>query len=376
MKCVNCDLQFLNELDDNKNLICFGVSKKIETLISKGITKWLDNTLYFVDNNYPNDEVCYCNRCYKVYTPDVLLMEKITYDLLITSSADKSVADILEQIESMGLEDTTCYSIYMMESCYQKTYDNSELQNIHYKSHGMIEKKIHCCWFSGEAKPKEYLDCIDSWKRVCPDYDIVEWNSHNYDVEKNIFMKQAYSKKAWAFVSDYARLDLVYNFGGIYLDMDVELLRPLDIFLNHKAFFSFEAYKECIDLGSGFGAEKNLPFIKKLLNVYDDLEFDSSEEQYSSKKVIPQPMLLDGIFVKEGYIHNSRSQFLNGMLILSPDYIKTISDPLHDKRLLSGSEYAVHWHHAGWYTNEDLDELRMRQKNRDKILSYGWGKEN
>ena len=100
----------------------------------------------------------------------------------------------------------------------------------------MIPKVIHYCWFGGNPLPDEAKRCIDSWKKYCPDYKIIEWNESNYDVNSNEYMKAAYNEKKWAFVSDYARVDVVYRYGGIYMDTDVELIKPLDKFLYQSPY--------------------------------------------------------------------------------------------------------------------------------------------
>ena len=92
----------------------------------------------------------------------------------------------------------------------------------------MIPKKIHYCWFGRGEKPKDALKCIESWKKFCPDYEILEWNEDNFDLTQNRYMKEAYEAKKWAFVSDYARLKIIYDNGGIYLDTDVEIIKPID----------------------------------------------------------------------------------------------------------------------------------------------------
>ena len=92
----------------------------------------------------------------------------------------------------------------------------------------MIPKKIHYCWFGGNPLPDSVKNCIDSWKKFCPNYEIIEWNESNYDVHKIPYISEAYKNKKYAFVSDYARLDIIYNEGGFYLDTDVELIKSLD----------------------------------------------------------------------------------------------------------------------------------------------------
>ena len=373
MRFLNCSIKKLNELPKDDHVICFGVSKKIDTLIKTGITKWLNNVLYFVDNDISIKETEYFSKKIPVYSPEVLKKEKRDYTLIIMPGISTAVVQMIEQLQKMNIGNVKCYSVYMMEHFFREKFDNSAFSFDDRFLPNIIEKKIHCCWFSGEEKPREYVECIESWKRACPDYEIIEWNKSNYNVEKNNYIKQAYHKRAWAFVSDYARLDLVYNFGGIYLDMDVEVLKPLDRLLKHNAFFSFDG--EWVDLGSGFGAKRNLPFIKELMSNYEEVEFLRDGEAYSSRKVITQPRLLDGTFRKIGYRHEPRTQIIDDMLFLSPDFVNVVSDPLHDKRYLRGNEYAVHWHHAGWYGEKHAEELRERISAEKELLLYKWQSE-
>ena len=104
----------------------------------------------------------------------------------------------------------------------------------------MIPKKIHYCWFGKNPLPADVKKCIESWKKYCPDYEIIEWNESNFDITQNPFMKAAYENKAWAFVSDYARLKVVYDNGGIYLDTDVELLKSLDSLLENPCYLAIQ----------------------------------------------------------------------------------------------------------------------------------------
>ena len=99
-----------------------------------------------------------------------------------------------------------------------------------------IPKIIHYCWFGGGPINPESRKCIESWKKYCPDYKIIEWNEQNFEISQNRYAQQAYEAKKYAFVSDYVRLAVLYRYGGIYLDTDVELVRPLDELLEHKGF--------------------------------------------------------------------------------------------------------------------------------------------
>lgn len=134
----------------------------------------------------------------------------------------------------------------------------------------MIPKKIHYCWFGRGEKSKKIKKCIESWRKYCPDYEIVEWNEDNFDVYQNAYTKYCYDNKKYAFLSDYARLLIVYYEGGIYYDTDVEVIKPINDLLKNKAFVGFEV-NEYINTGIGFGAEKDSSAIKLMINEYDKL---------------------------------------------------------------------------------------------------------
>ena len=102
----------------------------------------------------------------------------------------------------------------------------------------MIPKKIHYCWFGKKELPAKAVRCINSWKKYCPDYEIIEWNEDTYDVYQNPYTAYAYDNKKFAFLSDYARLQIVLKEGGLYFDVDVEIVRPLDELLDHKTFLA------------------------------------------------------------------------------------------------------------------------------------------
>lgn len=105
----------------------------------------------------------------------------------------------------------------------------------------MIPKIIHYCWFGGGPKPKSVEKYIRSWKKYCSDYEIIEWNEDNFDISSSpLYVKQAYAAKKWAFVSDYARLKVVFECGGIYFDTDVQVIKNIDTLLQYDTFFGFE----------------------------------------------------------------------------------------------------------------------------------------
>ena len=139
------------------------------------------------------------------------------------------------------------------------------------KIKGKIPKKIHYIWIGGKEKPQSVLDCIESWKKACPDYEIIEWNEDNFDISSSRYAVEAYEAKKFAFVTDYMRLVILKNEGGIYADTDIELRKNLDEFLSHDCFFGFE--NQATLLTAVIGAKKDCKYIEKLLSYYDGRSF-------------------------------------------------------------------------------------------------------
>ena len=145
----------------------------------------------------------------------------------------------------------------------------------------MIPKIIHYCWFGRNPLTEEAKACITSWRRYCPDYKIMEWNESNFDVTKNDYCREAYETKKWAFVSDYARLCVAYEYGGIYMDTDVEVVCPLDSLLNHKAFMGFEN-DHSVSIGT-FGAEKENSVVGDFLSIYCTRHFRQPDGSFDMR---------------------------------------------------------------------------------------------
>lgn len=157
----------------------------------------------------------------------------------------------------------------------------------------MIPKIIHCIWLSGEKKDEVYETCISTWKKHMPEYEIIEWNLEKFPANSVPWVQDAVACKKWAYAADYIRLYALYNYGGIYLDMDVCVYKSFDPFLSHRAFSCVEfdprpfystIYKREV-IGCGFeaaviGAEKGHPWIKACLDHYKDKHFINNPDFY------------------------------------------------------------------------------------------------
>ena len=171
-----------------------------------------------------------------------------------------------------------------------------------------IPKIIHYCWFGGGPISPESRKCMESWKKYCPDYKIMAWTEQNFDISANRYAQQAYAAKKYAFVSDYARLVVLYRYGGIYLDTDVELVRPLDELLEHKGFIGMEhsvpspyGRTLLVNTGSGVGAEPGCEMIGKMLAGYRNASFlqETGEPDLCTCTQRDTPLFLSLIHISE-----------------------------------------------------------------------------
>lgn len=183
----------------------------------------------------------------------------------------------------------------------------------------MIPKIIHYCWFGGGNKPKLTQKCIESWKNLCPDYKIVEWNESNFDVNMNEYTKMCMAQGKWAFLSDYVRLLVVYQNGGIYFDTDVEVIRSFDELLQNEAFYGFEN-EQFINTGLGFGAQKEHPSVQAMINEYDCVINGKPE-------TIMCPKLNTNALLPFGLQQNGKNQTIaHNTKIYSSEYFNPLDD--------------------------------------------------
>lgn len=212
----------------------------------------------------------------------------------------------------------------------------------------MIPKVIHYCWFGKNELPKNVAKCIESWRKYCPDYQIIQWNESNYDIQKNKFMYDAYTHKKWAFVSDYARLDIIYNNGGIYLDTDVEILKSIDDLLSNKSFTGLEAY-DSVNTGLCIGAESKLGIIKNIRDLYDKESFIINGK-INEKTCVE---ITTNYLKKLGFVEKNQNQIIADLSIYATEYFCPI-EPGSRKNKTTNNTYSIHWYDATWKEESDF----------------------
>lgn len=212
-----------------------------------------------------------------------------------------------------------------------------------------IPKIIHYCWFGGNPIPERDRVCIESWKRLCPDYQIIEWNESTFDLATSPrYVQQAYVAKKWAFVTDYIRLQVVYEHGGIYFDTDVELIRNLDNLLNNEAFFGFEN-NSLINTGLGFGAIKGAEILKKLMQDYENIPFLLENGTFD---VTPCPERNTKVFLSKGLRPDGTLQTLDHCVLILPSEYLAPQNYETGKTEITDKTYSIHHYHASWQTVE------------------------
>ena len=177
----------------------------------------------------------------------------------------------------------------------------------------MIPKVIHYCWFGHNKLPPLAKECIASWRKFFPDYEIKEWNEDNFDVNAIPYTEQAYKHKKYAFVSDYARFKILYEYGGIYFDTDVEVVKPMEDIIAKGTFFGLEneSYFAC-NSGLGFGCEPKHHLLKEMLDLYANIQFEAASGELNKKTIVEyfsEMLLLKGLQQAPGIIEFEGAKF-------------------------------------------------------------------
>lgn len=230
----------------------------------------------------------------------------------------------------------------------------------------MIPKVIHYCWFGENPLPQLAQRCIASWRKNCPDYEIKEWNESNFDFNCCTFAKEAYAAQKWAFLSDWARLHIIYNEGGIYLDTDVELIKSLDEMLKNKCFLAEET-SGYVNTGLGFGAEKYNPIVGKLLQEYLNVHFVKENGSYD---IIPCPQKNTKPLLELGYKFSGVQVWrIAEVTIYPPEYFCPLN---YETGILkkTSKTISIHLYNASWHNNLEKIIIKIENGATHSSLEY------
>ena len=221
-----------------------------------------------------------------------------------------------------------------------------------------IPKIIHYCWFGENPLPKSAKKCIKSWKKYCPDYSIVEWNESNFNLNCNEYCRKMTQEKKWAFLTDYIRLKVIYEYGGIYLDTDVELIKSLEDFRKAGPYLGIEN-SGLAATGLGFAAEQGNSFIKENMEYYENLV------SFTELKACPK--ITTDILRRYGFSEEriSEMQVIQGIKIYPEEYLCPKNERTGLTKITNNT-YSIHHFDASWY-EKSWKEGQKKRWREEKI---------
>lgn len=307
VKIVDADIHYFYKELETKKFYMFGAGRRAVVLYEE--LQLAGRITAIVDNN----ERLWTKGMHlgKEWIP-VISMEHFLKqadhlsEILLMITPTFYAGEIIKQLDQLPeLDNLRCYLADLVIYRYEKK------KFLFTNGNPRIPKKIHYCWFGKKEIPPHLCKYIDTWKEKCPEYEIIRWDESNYDVTKNRYMKEAYECRKWGFVPDYARLDIIYQEGGIYLDTDVELVSSLDRLLCDEMFCVAEN-QIAINFGSGFGAIKGHPVMKQLRDAYDGKTFYQED---GSMNMMPCYAYQNPVLKKIGFQIKNEYQKIDGMVL-------------------------------------------------------------
>ena len=219
----------------------------------------------------------------------------------------------------------------------------------------MIPKIIHYCWFGRNELNSSIKQYMESWYRYCPDYQIIQWNENNYNINNCCkFVQDAYKVEKWAFVSDYVRLDIIYKNGGIYLDTDVELITSLnELLIKYKNGYMGWQDDSTVNSGLGFAFPKNSIILQEMMEFYHFLRFDIRNlDNLVCTKINTQ------IFVNHGLQLNGKLQIIDNVAVLPQEYLCPFNINT-GKMNFTKRTVSIHHFNAQWMTKFERKKMKL-----------------
>lgn len=343
----NCTVKQFLQMTEHKPIVCFCAGEKLLEFCDRF---HMEKQILYAADNFKHGQVL---KIGDAELP-VISMEQLDEscrDAVCVLTSMRHAREIVQQLDAIPV----CNDIEVY--AYELLQDESREIEWEKNVPAVIPKKIHYCWFGNETMPEHFRDNIRSWEKYCPDYEIIEWNENNYDISKNTYMRQAYEKKAWGFVPDYARLDIVNAYGGIYFDTDVRVLRSFNPLLQYGMFCGFE-HNGSVNFGQGFGAKKQHPILLEMLREYEKLTFIRED---GSLNLTPSPVYQTALLEKHGLKKNGHVQQMKDFIVLSPQYFSPVNEFGYGTP--SSVTFSIHQYAATWYGEEE-------RKGKEEIIAH------
>lgn len=352
IRIVDCSEWNLKERSLKKDIYCFGAGKLFRQFVMGNpdihIRKVIDNFKGDTESEIDVD-----GKSFPIVSLEQFVREcGESTNIIITCQKYEEIISQLDSIPELdGLE---CY-LYLFIQEYTEHYTKYPISK---RINNVIPKKIHYCWFGKNKVPDEYLQYMETWKKYCPDYEIIRWDEQNYDMTKNEYLKQTYNNKKWAFVSDYARVDVVCQYGGVYLDTDVELLKSFDEFLKWDMFCGFENSKD-INWGLGFGAVQGHEILREVLKVYEHMNIINND---GSLNLVKCPIIQSSVMSKYGFVLDGSPQEKGYVAVYPKEFFSPYSYKKGFGRITANT-HSIHHYSASW-----IEEEKKTQNKWDTLI--------
>ncbi len=356
---------FIKQVEQSNGIVCYGVGKRFRLFeeFSQEI-KIFNKVIFCIDKKkeLEGTQIDFLNQKLKIFSKEKLKdIQGKNVILIITNAQYKDILAELEMENYLQKINIFCLSHLEFMLLEEKAMNVKIPNNFKLIQEAIIPKIIHYCWFGKNPIPDKYKSWMESWKKFCPDYEIIEWNENNYDIQKNQYMYEAYQNKKWGFVPDYARLDIIYKYGGIYLDTDVELVKNLDDMLYQKGFAGFES-NDFVNLGLGFGAVKHLPIIKQMRDQYNDMHFITSNDG----KLVASPHYQTGLLQEKGLQLNGEYQIVED-LVIYPEKMFSGKSIKTQRIRLNDYTKSIHHYDGSWIDEEAKSKVKEFEKEIDSL---------
>lgn len=316
MRLINMSMNSLLQHTINKKLVVFPAGSQFKQMMSlERHTELKDRLAFIADSNeslagskiavrVAQDDI----RSYEVrHIRELCAMNPNDITILVTHIFFPKLIKQLDQFPE--LEDVEC-CVYQIMHAFDR-----QNTNITYGKEQYIPKIIHYCWFGSNPLPELTMRCIKSWENHCPDYEIIRWDESNYDISHDQYTRDAYKLGGWAYISNYARMKILHEHGGIYLDTDVELLRNLDPLLTFQGFIGYQAKYGFPDEGRGFGVVPKSSIVSEVLELYRYADYLTDADRYAP---------IWRVLMSRGLELSGRFQLVDGIAVFPQEYFDPI----------------------------------------------------
>jgi mannosyltransferase OCH1-like enzyme len=224
-----------------------------------------------------------------------------------------------------------------------------------------IPRTLHFCWFGKGEKSETIKKCMESWKKFCPDYKIMEWNEETFDINKApVYVQEAYGSRKWAFISDYVRLWALDKFGGVYVDADIEIVKPIERFLLHEGFSGFTEVKEKdFEIPAAMmGAKKGNEYVKFLLSYYSDRHFlkDGKPDLTQANIYIITSMTLSKY---PSFKLDNSLQEIPEFVYYPYEFFTPKFNHHHHVPIITNNTYCIHYHNESWMSPSEKKRIKV-----------------